>query len=299
MQQRCSDGRVCLSETTPHENPLVPNKKLRQIYTVMVEARLLDEHIAKLQRKAKARHRLSSTFGEEACRVATAIELTPTDLVSDAQVTATMDLLFGASLPSLLRHVAAVVSGAQPCTTLQTVETVAKRHLTWIEDAEDRLKLALGAALALKAQKQSNIVVAYIYPADVPERLWKQILALVAELSLPIIFVVLPERNSKNTSKANIRAKARLAGIPGIPVDANDPVALYRVAQESIGRARGGDGAVLIECISSQATRQRSNEINDPILHIKNFMTGRKVCSEDWANHAGDALRKRLAASNH
>lgn len=263
----------------------------------MVEARLLDEHIAKLQRKAKARRRLYSTFGQEACRVATAIELNPGDLITDIQVNATMDLLFGASVVPLVRHAAAVVSGTHARTTLLSEETTAKRQLPWINDASDRLKMALGAALAFKTLKQSNIVVAYIHHADLPKRAWNQVLALAAELSLPIIFVILPESDVKKSTTTNICAKARSAGLPGIPVDVNDAVALYRVAQESIGRARGGDGAVLIECISYRPAGQRSNKIDDPILHMKNFMTGRQVCSEDWANHVGDTFRKKLAAS--
>lgn len=86
--------------------------------------------------------------------------------------------------------------------------------------------------------------------------------------------------------------------MPGIPVDITDAVALYRVAQESIGRTRGGDGPVLIECISLRSAGQRKNQIDDPILHMQNFMTGRKVCTRDWANHVGDVFLKKLAKAN-
>ena len=34
-----------------HENPLVPNKKLRQMYVAMAEARVLDEHIVQVTEK--------------------------------------------------------------------------------------------------------------------------------------------------------------------------------------------------------------------------------------------------------
>jgi TPP-dependent pyruvate/acetoin dehydrogenase alpha subunit len=287
-----------LNETAPHENPLVPNKKLRQIYTAMVEARLLDEHIAKLQHKSKAKHRLSSTFGQEACRAATAIDLNSGDLVSDDRVGATMDLLFGAALPPLLLHIDTVISGKQPRTTM-TEEVIARRQLPWIDDAADRLKIALGAALGFKMLKQTNLVVVYAHNADLSKRSWKEALTLTAKLNLPIMFVVLPETNRKDSQPTNLCAKARSAGIPGIPVDANDAVALYRVAQESMGRARGGDGAVLIECIPYRPQGQRNNEINDPILHMKKFMTMRKVCSVKWADRAGDIFRKKLARANH
>jgi len=158
--------------------------------------------------------------------------------------------------------------------------------------------MAMGAALALKTQQQNNIVMAYAYQSELPKHAWKQVLTLAAQLNLPIIFVLLPQAADKGEA-TNICKDARTAGLPGIPVDASDAVALYRVAQESMGRSRGGDGPVLIECISCGAIGQRKNKSNDPILHMKNFLTGRNVCTEDWANHASEAFLKRLNAANH
>jgi TPP-dependent pyruvate/acetoin dehydrogenase alpha subunit len=287
-----------LSETAPHENPLVPNKKLRQIYTTMVQARQLDEHVTKLQRKTKTRRRLSSTLGEEACRVATAIELKQGDLVSDSQMSATMDLLFGAPLTPLLRNIAVAISGSQTRDRISTNAAIASRQLAWIQGAEHRINMAMGAALTLKTQQQNNIVMAYAYQSELPKRTWKQVLTLAAQLNLPIILVLLPQPDGKGEA-TNICKDARTAGLPGIPVDANDAVALYRVAQESMGRSRGGDGPVLIECISCKAIGQRKNKMSDPILHMKNFLTGRSVCTEDWANHAAEAFQKRLTAANY
>lgn len=286
-----------MSETAPHENPLVPNAKLRQIYTAMVEARLLDEYVARLQRKAKARHRLYSTFGQEAARVTMAVGLKSGDLISDVQINATMDFLLGARLHLLLRHIAAVVSGTKDRTTMQAKEATAPRQLPWTDDADDpvdRLKIAIGAAVALKMAARTNVVVAYVEQTEISKKDWKQILALAAKLNLPIIFVVLPGTDGKNTGAANVCAKARSAGIPGIPVDANDAVALYRVTQESLGRSRGGDGPVLIECVPLEAAGQRTEETDDSILRMKEFLIGRKVCDEAWANHAGDAFRKNM-----
>lgn len=263
----------------------------------MVHARLLDEHISKLQRKAEGCRRLASTSGEEACRAATAIELRQGDLFSDAQISPAMDLLFGATLTSLLRSVAAVIAGSPISYGISSRTAIPTRRLAWIEGAECRLNMALGAALALKTQNQSNIVMAYAYQEELSKRAWKQVLTLAATLNLPIIFVLLPGAGRKGEA-TSICTRARSAGMPGIPVDANDAVALYRVAQESMGRSRGGDGPVLIECISRPITGQRRNETNDSILHMKKFLTRRKIFTEDWANQAGDSFRKKLAATN-
>ncbi|MEO8735421.1 MAG: thiamine pyrophosphate-dependent enzyme [Edaphobacter sp.] len=287
-----------MSEIKPHENPLVPNKKLRQIYSTMVEARLLDEHIAALQRGVKVRRRLDSIRGQEACRVSTAIELQSGDLISDTQDSPAMDLLSGAKLDSLLRKIDAIASRAKERNATFTEGTITTRQLPWIDDVSDRLKIAMGAALTFKITKQTNIVVVYASGPEVPKGVWRQVLALAAKLNLPIIFVVLPDADAKKNDRAiNICAKARSAGVPGIPVDANDAVALYRVAQESIGRTRGGDGPVLIECVPNLPRKRRSDGADDPVLHLKKFLVERKVCSEAWANHAGDVLRRKIASA--
>jgi hypothetical protein len=32
---------------------------------------------------------------------------------------------------------------------------------------------------------------------------------------------------------------------------------------------------------------------------MKSFLTGRKVCTKDWANHVSDAFGKKLAATKY
>ena len=53
-----------MSETGMQENPLVPNEKLRQMFVAMAEARVLDEHVAGLQRRAKGTKGLKRLKGK-------------------------------------------------------------------------------------------------------------------------------------------------------------------------------------------------------------------------------------------
>ena len=282
-----------MTETAPHENPLVPNKKLRQMYKAMAEARILDEHMARLQRGVKERKRLASTRGQEACRVSTAIELGPGDLVSDAQVGVAMDLLLGAKVEAVLARLNGLVSKDKGAGNSST-----GRQLPWVEDTVDRLKIAMGAALAAKTLKRKNIVVAYVRYREASGKQWRQVLTLAGQLDLPIIFVVLPQgADRKGDGAANLHAKSQAWGVPGMPVDASDAVALYRVSQESIGRTRGGGGPVLIECISYRLKDAGGDAGADPMLHMKDFLLGRKVCDEAWLDRAGAALQMRLDAA--
>ena len=106
----------------------------------------------------KAGRRLDSTLGQEACRVSTAIELGSGDFVSDAQEGVVMDLVLGAEVSSVLKRVAELGSKGEIST--------GHRQLPWVEDVDDRLRLALGAALAFKTLKQPNLVVAYVRRRD-------------------------------------------------------------------------------------------------------------------------------------
>ena len=64
------------------ENPLVPNAKLRQMYSKMLEARMLEEAVVKRVAKKGKKKRTAVIRGQEAVRVSTTIDLTQDDLVS-------------------------------------------------------------------------------------------------------------------------------------------------------------------------------------------------------------------------
>ena len=279
------DGGICLNVTEPQENPLVPNKKLRQIYSAMIEARMLDEYVAKSQRKAGIR--LSSTRGQEACRVSTAIELVEGDLVSDSQAGVVMDLILGAKSSTVLKHLSDLTSRKK------TVEPVVARQLPWIQNLDDRLRLALGAALTFKSLKRPNLVVAYVCRREAKGGSWRKLLKLTAQLELPIVFVILPDETLRKKADpiGRISAKTRSCGLPGIPVDASDAVALYRVTQESIGRVRSGGGAVVIECVSYPVL----GKMPDPVEQMRSFLLSKKACTSAWMEHAGDSFRESVS----
>jgi acetoin:2,6-dichlorophenolindophenol oxidoreductase subunit alpha len=287
-----------LSETGQHENPLVPNAKLREMYVAMAEARVLDEHIAAMQRRArglKGRQKLESTHGHEACRVSTAIDLGPGDLVSDSRTGVVMDLLAGGKVSSLLKRVAELHAGKKAVRSRRVGES--RRVLLWIDDAEEQLRMALGAALAFKTLGQKNIVVAYVRQGEIAKETWRKILGRASKLELPVIFVVLPANGERRNGFAGLSERVRQWGVPGIAVDAVDAVALYRVAQESMGRTRAGDGPVLIECVAYQVEGKSGKVPADPLVQMRSFLLDRKVCSEAWLKRAGDRVRRQLGTA--
>lgn len=282
-----------MKEATSHENPLIPNEKLRQMFVAMVEMRLLDEHIARVQRRVKPRLRLESTRGEEACRVSTAIGLGAGDLVSDSHDGVAMEHLLGAKIGPLLQRVAKAAARPRPVGAENLV-----RLLPWIEEVEERLRMAMGAALSFRTLGQTTLVTAYVRDGEVSRRSWREILKLAARFELPMLFVVLPDESRKRKRREETGALsglARVCGVPGIPVDASDAVALYRVAQESIGRARGGGGPVLVECVAYRPAGDLAAKLVDPLEQMMGFLLGRKVAERAWLKGAGHGFKAQVA----
>jgi TPP-dependent pyruvate/acetoin dehydrogenase alpha subunit len=291
--------------STPFENPLTPNKKLRALYTAMVELRLLEACIAGMQKKARPAARLHTAPGEEACRVSTLIDLEPGDLTSDAYSGVATEFVRGAKLPDLLHRVRLVDSGSrkpgsasQPARPAKSLPT----HLPFLEAGAQRLNVVLGAALAsktLNGAKSPRLVVAYVRPHDLSSSEWQQVLHLAGAQALPAILVALPPTTTGNGPGGNPGRLSRLAtanGVPGIPVDAADPVALYRVTQEATQRARAGGGAILMECIPFPA-QPKTKQPADPIQTMERFLIERQVATPAWMEQVHHSFRQRIEAA--
>ena len=265
------------------ENPLVPNAKLRALYATMLEARRLEEAVA--ARTRGTRKKPASIRGQEAVRASSLLQLGEDDLVSDTSPTPGMALIMGADPIETLKTFSA--SKAQP--------PKLSRLLPAVEEIEQRMELALGSALALKAQQRQGVVAVFIPHGSLSHAAYRRLLKPAAKLELPAIFIVLPRSTGKGDSEAVIARVSGRSGVPGIPVDAADSVALYRVVQESLGRTRGGDGPVLIECIRWKETGPKvSASPSDPIDHLQIFMTGRKIATPGWFKKAESKAARRL-----
>lgn len=113
---------------------------------------------------------------------------------------------------------------------------------------------AIGIALANKTAK--NGAVAVLYSAAIDSDSLGDALDIAATHGLPMIFVqqvngsALRDITATSTATGTTKKKANrdTPWFPSITVDTNDVVAVYRVANEAITRARLGGGPTHIEC---------------------------------------------------
>jgi hypothetical protein len=143
----------------------------------------------------------------------------------------------------------------------------------------ERLYAGVGAALRIK---KGRVVMVFVERHEAGGRGWDEALRVAAEL--PVIVVVLPRWKGVETD-GDLCKEARLVGVPGIAVDGQDAKAIYRVAQESLGRARADGGCALIEAVTLP-------DGGDAIAGLAESLVARKVASKAWI----DGVEKKFVA---
>lgn len=230
------------------EHPLMSNRTLRTMYSGMVRARGL---VA--DGPAKGRERRAA-MGDVGCWASVLVGVTEGDVVFACRRDGAVGALLGGEGELIVR------SGI------------------------DRLYAAVGAAAALRGGKKGRVVVAFFERHEVGGARWAAGLAVGAEL--PLVLVVLPRWKGTETGEELCR-ESRGSGVPGIPVDGRDAVALYRVASESLGRARAGGGAALIEAISLEMPGDAGEVGTDAVAELAAGLERRGVASRAWIERVG------------
>ncbi|HXE07220.1 MAG TPA: thiamine pyrophosphate-dependent enzyme [Acidobacteriaceae bacterium] len=274
-----------------YENPLIPNARLKQMYRAILRARLLGQALPPRQR--------ALTAGREAALVSTSLDLTARDFVSDAFSSPVVDFVGGMRLRDAVRphrHFAGgMIAGPNcPC----RIPAMSGQPLTAIGIAFQGKAVCENAKRQAKNSESSNsdssVAVTYSTPGQLSAADWKSALEFAGLHDLPVLFVVLPAATGKKP-KFDLRAIAHRARVPAMPVDAADPVALYRAAQESIGHARIGGGPAVIECVAFPAeTRNSASAHNTAIAHLEQYLISRGIATRAWLDRDASSFASQI-----
>jgi TPP-dependent pyruvate/acetoin dehydrogenase alpha subunit len=282
---------------------LISDARLKQLYATMVQCRLLTERASRL--RGQPRSLFAASLGQEAIATGCAIDLQSGDTIALAPhnsiAALVKDLVQGVPLDGIVaqmyqHHTAAGQSPKviMPCPTQGT-----------------QIDLATSVALVNKRKKKNNVVIAFGDKTTTTLARWHQALRLAAKKSLPIIFVV--EDNpwpSPRPGPAILKASGeekdstvRSDGLPIITVDANDVVAVYRVAYESLQRVRQGGGPVLVEGkpyrLYHPTKRRVANTVSsrsarDPLIHMERYLKTKGLFTPRWKQQLVDEFSQKL-----
>lgn len=118
------------------------------------------------------------------------------------------------------------------------------------------MPIANGLALASQIAGDDRVTIAAFGDGASNIGAFHESLNLASIWKLPVIFVCSNNLYGEHTKFENATAVDRIADraaayrMPGIRIDGNDPLEVYRVAQTAIARARRGEGPTLIEAMT-------------------------------------------------
>jgi pyruvate dehydrogenase E1 component alpha subunit len=251
---------------------------LRRLYSSMLKCRMLSARAQGAGTGCDPAVDYDLAIGHEAMVVGATLELGPGDTITASARNFAAQAAKGAmeALLSQRSHENEAPSG-----------TVARL---------DPFNLGTGLALAHRLEKKRNVVVALCSNGNAGSPDCRhQAMKFAGIHKLPIIYVLRsssafelgPEKRSPVLEE--ISFMARDCGFPAVIVDGKDAVAVWRVAQESIHRARNGAGPTLIECDTE------SSPDTDPLAHMEHYMRKRGVWDDQWRRDVADQIEAEIA----
>lgn len=275
----------------PEGFSLISNEKLVALYANLLKCRMVEERLTSLPRRGRTNGTQASIRGYEAGTVGVAIDLGPEDAVCSLDHGVVMELGEGAPIDSLL-----LWSGAAlPSNGSHGPKSVHRNGTSAAKPGRAHTQAALGAALANKTRKKGKVAVVFGSESDSDS--WREALHIATVHALPMVFVL--RQNRKTDSRSGLDseqfARADTPWFPAITVDSNDVVAVYRVANEAISRARLGRGPTLIEC-QPFLLNGNGKHSHDPILHMENYLRGKGLFRSETKSEILKAASRELTA---
>ena len=105
---------------------------------------------------------------------------------------------------------------------------------------------------------------------------------------MPVLLVEIGSTQPARAASNSRKKKPAPLEYPSIPVDAHDVIAMYRVAHESIERARDGGGPTHIVGLRWQIaaanprSRAAKTEIRDAVHNLEQWLIARGLPAQQW-----------------
>ena len=273
-----------------------------EMYRLMLMSRRVDDRMFALQRQGRAPFVVGSS-GHEAVQVASALALdrerdwvlpyyrdmgvalawgfTPEDIFLSAFAKKTDPMSGGRQLPG---------HWSDP----------ELRVLTQSSVIGTQYPHAVGIAQAIVTRGEDAVVAVYGGEGSTSEGDWHEAMNWAGIHKLPIIFVI--ENNNYAISvpieeqvAGSLAARATSYGFPGVEVDGNRTLRVFKVMKEAVARARAGEGPTLIEAETyryyahtsdDNDTLYRSREEvetwrkRDPVARVRQYLIENRLLTE-------------------
>ena len=307
------DGR-----TDPHTDPFLASDTLLRVYREMRRVRSIDERMVQLQRQGRIGFYGSCT-GQEAPPIATAFATEPGDWIFPALRESSIMLVRGFPLVRYLAQIYGnsldVLKGRQMPSHMSARDV---NQVSWSSCIGSQLPQAVGAAWAAKIRREHTVCVGFMGEGATSQPDFHHALNFAGVFRLPCVFICqnnhwsISVPSSRQTASRTFAIKARAYGLPGVRVDGNDVLAVYRAVSEAAIAARAGAGPTFVECVtyrmgahstSDDPTRYRSEEEvrewqkKDPIDRLRRHLVYLGLLDDAFEQRLLEELEREIASA--
>ncbi len=290
---------------------MISGEKLIEIYAAMVKCRLLAKRVALLKRQGSLASDLEAGVGREAAVAGITIDLMPGDTLSVARPYSVSSFVKGSPLTDAFLTLTTANGHGRARSAKNSEGNSAVHVIPATVNHAAQLHIACGVALACMIAKNHAVAVAFCEDGAESLEGWRDTLAFAGRHDLPILFVHQSGAGREQENVSSLRHNqggghnTQAWGVPAITVDGNDAVAVYRVASESIARARLGRGPTLIECgvyhlhspSGNHLEDGRRPEAYDPIPAMEIYLTRKGLYSEKLKRQTAAGIKRELDAA--
>ncbi len=294
-------------------DPRVPEAVVLRAYREMRRLRAIDAKMILLQRQGRVGFYGACT-GQEAVPIAAALALDPNDWIYPALREQSVMLVRGFPLSQFIAQVFGnsgdVLKGRQ-MPSHHSGRRV--NQVGWGSCIGPQIPQAVGTAWAMKLRPPADgsrpLAVGFCGDGATSQPDFHDALNFAGVFRVPVI--VLCQNNHwsisvpthKQTASRTLAVKGRAYGVPGVRVDGNDLLAVFKVVSDAAARARSGQGPTLIEALtyrigahstSDDPTRYRSEDEvlswkkKDPLDRLRRHLA-RLGLVDDASDQALDA----------
>lgn len=306
------DGNVISGKNLPETDADTLVKVLRD----MLFARTADLMIVSYQRQGRI-FTYPPNYGQEAIHAAAARVIREDDWLVPAFREMGAWLAKGATLKDIFLYFMGYEEG--------TSWPHAKRLLPISVPIASQLPHAVGIGYAVKYNKGSEVVFAFVGDGGTSEGDFHEALNFAGVWNVPVVFIVQNNQFAISvpfriqTASEGIAIKSVSYGIPGIQVDGNDFFAMYQALREAAEHCRQGAGPVLIEAVtyrkgahttSDDPTKYRSKDEEelwdkkDPVKRLRNYLLSKGLWNLEQEEKLIEQYKKEIdrifiEAENH
>ena len=246
----------------------LPKEKLMKIYQDMLKIRYFENKITDLYSKGLMPGLAHLYIGEEAIAVGVCNNLTERDFATSTHRGHGHLIAQGCDIKRMMAEVLGKEDGyCRGKGGTMHIADFSKGILGANGIVGAGIPIATGSGYSAKVRGTDQVTVAFFGDAASNQGTFHESINMAAAWKLPVVYVC--ENNlygisvdiRKVTNTKDITTRALAYGIPGVMVNGNDVLEVYRVNKEAVERARKGEGPSLIEC---KTYRFKGHHVGDP-----------------------------------